>query len=62
MIIGRGDADAVAFGVPFIANPDLVARFNKDAELNAARPELFYTGGAEGYTDYPALEALSPSL
>ncbi|MAA93655.1 MULTISPECIES: alkene reductase [unclassified Arsukibacterium] len=62
VIIGRGDADAVAFGVPFIANPDLVARFNKDAELNAARPELFYTGGAEGYTDYPALEALSPSL
>ncbi|KKO44871.1 NADH:flavin oxidoreductase [Arsukibacterium ikkense] len=54
-IIGSGNADAVAFGVPYIANPDLVARFARDAELNTARPELFYTGGAEGYTDYPAL-------
>tara|TARA_R110002126_G_scaffold75469_28_gene188459 strand:+ start:15181 stop:16251 length:1071 start_codon:yes stop_codon:yes gene_type:complete len=60
-IIERGDADAVAFGVPYIANPDLVARFSKDAELNAARPELFYSGGAEGYIDYPAFVALSPS-
>ncbi|WP_372627307.1 alkene reductase [Arsukibacterium sp.] len=54
-LIASGDADAVAFGVPYIANPDLVARFAKDAELNNAKPELFYGGGAEGYTDYPAL-------
>ncbi|WP_213999276.1 alkene reductase [Arsukibacterium sp.] len=54
-LIASGDADAVAFGVPYIANPDLVARFAKDAELNTARPELFYSGGAEGYTDYPVL-------
>ncbi len=54
-LIASGDADAVAFGVPYIANPDLVARFAKNAELNAARPELFYTGVAEGYTDYPTL-------
>ena len=54
-LIASGDADAVAFGVPYIANPDLVARFAKDAELNTAKPELFYSGGAEGYTDYPAL-------
>jgi 2,4-dienoyl-CoA reductase-like NADH-dependent reductase (Old Yellow Enzyme family) len=55
-IIERGDADAVAFGVPFIANPDLVERFSKVAELNPAKPELFYSSGAEGYTDYPSLE------
>lgn len=54
-LIASGDADAVAFGVPYIANPDLVARFATDAELNTAKPELFYSGGAEGYTDYPAL-------
>lgn len=50
-----GTADAVAFGVPYIANPDLVQRFAKDAPLNTPRPELFYASGAEGYTDYPAL-------
>ena len=54
-VIVSGDTDAVAFGVPYIANPDLVARFAKDAELNPPKPELFYGGGAEGYTDYPAL-------
>lgn len=53
--IADGVADAVAFGVPFIANPDLVQRFAADKPLNAPRPEWFYTGGAEGYTDYPAL-------
>lgn len=51
----QGIADAVAFGVPYIANPDLVERLAKDAELNAAKPELFYVGGAEGFTDYPVL-------
>lgn len=50
-----GIADAVAFGVPYIANPDLVARFKQDAPLNQAKPELFYSSGAEGYTDYPFL-------
>ncbi|WP_019675048.1 alkene reductase [Arsukibacterium perlucidum] len=54
-LIASGDADAVAFGVPYIANPDLVARFASNTELNTAKPELFYSGGAEGYTDYPAL-------
>lgn len=51
----QGSADAVAFGVPYIANPDLVARLQHDAPLNAAKPELFYASGAEGYTDYPFL-------
>jgi len=53
--LADGTADAVAFGVPFIANPDLVQRFAKDATLNAAKPELFYASGAAGYTDYPVL-------
>jgi N-ethylmaleimide reductase len=54
--VATGDADLVAFGVPFIANPDLVRRLREDAPLNAPRPELFYGGGAEGYIDYPTLE------
>lgn len=53
--IARGDADAVAFGVPFIANPDLPARLAADAPLNEAHPETFYAEGAVGYLDYPRL-------
>jgi len=53
--LAEGKADAVAFGVPFIANPDLVERMRQDAPLNEARPQLFYAKGAEGYTDYPSL-------
>ncbi|MCS4284730.1 2,4-dienoyl-CoA reductase-like NADH-dependent reductase (Old Yellow Enzyme family) [Pseudomonas sp. BIGb0278] len=53
--LGSGLADAVAFGVPFIANPDLPARLAADAPLNEARPEGFYGGGAVGYIDYPRL-------
>jgi 2,4-dienoyl-CoA reductase-like NADH-dependent reductase (Old Yellow Enzyme family) len=56
-LIASGDADAVAFGQWFIANPDLPARLQADAPLNPARPETFYAPGAEGYTDYPALQA-----
>jgi N-ethylmaleimide reductase len=54
-LIGKGLIDAVVFGRSFIANPDLVARLHKNAELNPQRPESFYGGGAEGYTDYPSL-------
>ncbi|HZW08768.1 MAG TPA: alkene reductase [Phycisphaerales bacterium] len=50
-----GEADAIAFGVMFIANPDLPRRLRSGAPLNAARPELFYATGPEGYTDYPFL-------
>ncbi len=52
-VIGRGDADLVSFGVPFIANPDLVERMRGDVELSAPQPDLFYAPGPEGYTDYP---------
>jgi 2,4-dienoyl-CoA reductase-like NADH-dependent reductase (Old Yellow Enzyme family) len=55
-IIARGDADAVAWGKPFIANADLVRRFELDAGLNEWNSSTFYAPGAEGYTDYPLLE------
>jgi len=55
-VIEAGEADAVAFGQQFIANPDLPRRFKQRAELNAPRPELFYSRGSVGYTDYPFLE------
>ncbi|KFI05867.1 alkene reductase [Massilia sp. BSC265] len=54
-LIRSGEADAVAFGVWFIANPDLPKRLKEDAPLNQPRPELFYAPGAEGYIDYPTL-------
>lgn len=53
--IAAGKVDAVAFGVPFLANPDLPARFKAGAPLNAANPATFYAPGPAGYTDYPAL-------
>ena len=48
-------ADAIAFGVPFIANPDLVARYQSNAPLNEANSKTFYGGNEKGYTDYPFL-------
>jgi N-ethylmaleimide reductase len=48
-------AAAVAFGVPYIANPDLLERFRRNAPLNAPDASTFYGGGERGYTDYPAL-------
>lgn len=53
--IAAGDADMVSFGQLFLANPDLVARFKADAELNTPDPDTFYGGDEKGYTDYPAL-------
>lgn len=52
-------ADAVAFGVLFIANPDLPERLASNAPLNAPNPETFYAGGAHGYTDYPFAQELA---
>jgi N-ethylmaleimide reductase len=49
-------ADLVAFGRPYIANPDLVERLRANAPLNAVVKETLYGGGAQGYTDYPALK------
>ena len=51
----QGDADMVAFGRLFLANPDLPERFARDAALNEPDPETFYGGDEKGYTDYPFL-------
>jgi len=55
-VLGSGAADAVAFGRPFIANPDLVERLRRDAPLNPLNADTLYGGGAKGYTDYPTLD------
>jgi 2,4-dienoyl-CoA reductase-like NADH-dependent reductase (Old Yellow Enzyme family) len=55
-LLDEGKADAVAFGKLFIANPDLPARFARNAPLNRPNAATFYAPGPEGYTDYPALE------
>ena len=55
-VIAAGEADAVAFGKLFLANPDLPRRFSLGAPLNPWNAETFYTDGPVGYTDYPALE------
>ncbi len=49
----NGDCDMVAFGVPFLANPDLVYRYQNDLALNEADQDSFYGGDEHGYTDYP---------
>ena len=53
--IKEGRADAIAFGRPFISNPDLPERFRQGAPLNPADPSTFYGGDYRGYTDYPFL-------
>jgi N-ethylmaleimide reductase len=57
--IQNGDADAIAFGRLFIANPDLVQRVQTGAQLNTPDRATFYGGGAHGYTDYPTLNSES---
>ena len=58
--IASGSADLVAFGRPFISTPDLDERLRIDAPLAPLNQKTLYGGGAEGYTDYPAL-ATSPA-
>ncbi len=55
--IENGEGEAIAYGIPFIANPDLVERFKQGAPLNQANPATFYTHDGEGYVDYPSLAA-----
>lgn len=52
--LAAGQADLIAFGRPFLANPDLVARLRDDLALNQPDPSTFYTPGEKGYTDYPS--------
>jgi N-ethylmaleimide reductase len=54
--VASGEVDAVAYGTLYIANPDLVARFEANAGLNEPDPSTFYGSGSKGYTDYPTLE------
>jgi 2,4-dienoyl-CoA reductase-like NADH-dependent reductase (Old Yellow Enzyme family) len=56
-VLDAGHADAVAWGKSFLANPDLVERFARDAKLNDFDIDTFHTGGAHGYTDYPTLQS-----
>ena len=53
--INAGETDLVAFGVPFLANPDFIERVQRGASLNPPDMATFYTPGVKGYTDYPAL-------
>ncbi|MBP7240448.1 alkene reductase [Amaricoccus sp.] len=55
-LLKDGDAEAAVFGASFLANPDLVERFRKNAILNRRDPATTYTPGPKGYTDYPTLE------
>lgn len=54
--VENGAADLVAFGRPYIANPDLAERLERDAPLNEGDSDTYYGGGEKGYTDYPFLE------
>ena len=55
LALAEGWADAIAFGVPFLANPDLPARLLKGAALNTPDETTFYASGPKGYTDYPTI-------
>lgn len=55
--IARGEADLVAYGMPYLANPDLLERFKTGSPLNKPDQATFYTGEEKGYVDYPALAA-----
>src|SRR6202012_1630311 len=56
-MLAANAVDLIAFGKPFISNPDLVERLKRGAPLNEWDKATFYGGGAKGYTDYPALDA-----
>lgn len=58
-MLATGRADAAVFGALFVANPDLPERFRRNAPLNAPDTATFYSPGAKGYIDYPALEPLA---
>ncbi len=57
-VLDAGLADAVVVGRPFLATPDLPARWQSGRELNEPNPDTFYGGGAQGYTDYPTISDL----
>lgn len=54
--LAAGNADLIAYGALYVANPDLVERFSQDAALNEPNPDTYYGGNEKGYTDYPTLQ------
>jgi N-ethylmaleimide reductase len=58
-LVATGKADIIAFGRPFLANPDLPRRLKEGASLNEPDESTFYSGGAKGYTDYPTLSEVA---
>jgi len=60
--VAEGRADMVAFGKPFISNPDLPIRLLLGAPLETANHDTFYGGGEEGYTDYQLLRSVKPDV
>ena len=54
--MAEGIADGISFGRPFISNPDLVQRIARGASLSPGDENTYYSGGAAGYVDYPALD------
>jgi N-ethylmaleimide reductase len=60
-VLAAGEADAVAFGVPFLANPDLPERFRLNAPLNQPDQSTFYAPGPKGYVDYPFMQPAAAS-
>jgi N-ethylmaleimide reductase len=60
--VAERHADMIAFGKPFISNPDLVIRLLLGAPLAMANRETFYGGGEEGYTDYQLLHSVKPDV
>ncbi|HET7461882.1 MAG TPA: alkene reductase [Longimicrobium sp.] len=60
-VIAGGQADLVSFGVPFLANPDLVRRYREGAPLNTPDRATFYAGAENGYVDYPTLDEVAAS-
>lgn len=60
MALQSGAADLIAFGIPFLANPDLVRRYRENLPLNPADPSTFYGGTEAGYIDYPFHEEAAP--
>ena len=58
-VLKKGLGDLISFGRPFLANPDLLARFSKNAPLNNPDPATFYGGTEKGYIDYPTLEEIA---
>ena len=57
--LANNQADLIAFGKKFLANPDLVSRMKRNAKLNDPDMSTFYTPGPKGYTDYPTLATLA---